>query len=71
VKETYALTGKTKNIYLDANNSLRGYGGMCLPKDVSALAATLDKFELEFDLINSIDSDNSKFQRTIFTGMRG
>jgi UDPglucose 6-dehydrogenase len=70
VKDAYALTGKTKNIYLDVNKRLRGYGGMCLPKDVNALASTLDKLELEFGLINSIDADNEKFKSTTFSGMR-
>lgn len=70
VKEAYALTGKTKNIYLDVNKRLRGYGGMCLPKDVKAIANTLKSLGFEFDLINSIDSDNQKFKPTTFSGMR-
>tara|TARA_B110000503_G_scaffold26175_1_gene41247 strand:+ start:2240 stop:3028 length:789 start_codon:yes stop_codon:yes gene_type:complete len=70
VKDAYVLTGKTTDLYLDVNKRLRGYGGMCLPKDVNALAATLDKLGLEFDLINSIYTDNNKFQRTTFSGMR-
>ena len=70
VKDAYALTGKTKNIYLDVNKRLRGYGGMCLPKDVAALASTLQKLDLEFDLINSINKDNKKFDKTTFSGMR-
>ena len=70
VKEAYALTGKTKNIYLDVNKRLRGYGGMCLPKDVTALASTLNKLEIEFELINSIGKDNEKFKATTFSGMR-
>ena len=70
VKEAYALTGKTKNIYLDVNKRLRGYGGMCLPKDVKAIANTLNGLGFDFDLINSIDRDNQKFKPTTFSGMR-
>jgi len=70
VKDAYVQTGKTKNIYLDVNNRLRGYGGMCLPKDVAALAHTLEKHDLDFDLINSIKEDNKKFKKTTFSGMR-
>ena len=70
VKEAYALTGKTKNIYLDVNKRLRGYGGMCLPKDVKAIANTLSSLGFDFDLINSIDKDNQKFKSTTFSGMR-
>ena len=37
VKDTYVNTGKTVDMYLDANEELRGYGGVCLPKDVLSL----------------------------------
>jgi len=70
VKEAYALTGKTKNIYLDVNKRLRGYGGMCLPKDVKAIANTLTSLGFEFDLLNAIDKDNQRFKPTTFSGMR-
>lgn len=70
VKEAYALTGKTKNVYLDVNKRLRGYGGMCLPKDVNALASALEKLDLDFDLIKAIRDDNKKFTKTTFSGMR-
>jgi UDPglucose 6-dehydrogenase len=70
VKDAYVHTGKTKNIYLDVNNRLRGYGGMCLPKDVAALAHTLKQNGLEFDLIDSIKNDNEKLKTTTFSGMR-
>lgn len=70
VKDAYVLTGKTNDLYLDVNKRLRGYGGMCLPKDVNALASTLKKLDLEFDLIQSIATDNKKFKKTTFSGMR-
>lgn len=70
VKDAYVQTGKTKNMYLDVNNRLRGYGGMCLPKDVAALAHTLKQNGLEFELIDSIKNDNENFKSTTFSGMR-
>ncbi len=70
VKDTYILTGKTNDLYLDVNKKLRGYGGMCLPKDVRALANILEDAGLDFDLIESLDSDNAKFNKTVFSGMR-
>ena len=70
VKDTYVLTGKTKDLYLDVNKRLRGFGGMCLPKDVNALASALENNNLEFDLIKSMISDNDKFKKTVFNGMR-
>jgi UDPglucose 6-dehydrogenase len=70
IKNAYIKTGKATDMYLDVNPSLRGYGGMCLPKDTQAIAALLDKLNLDFDLIKSINHDNNKLKRTVFNGMR-
>jgi UDPglucose 6-dehydrogenase len=70
IKDTYALTGKTKNVYLDANENTRGYAGMCLPKDTKALIHLVKKLGLDLDLIKSIEKDNKKFIKTVFQGMR-
>lgn len=70
VKNAYIKTGKAKDMYLDVNDNLRGYGGMCLPKDTNGLVALLKKLELDYTLISSIVDDNSKFKNTIFNGMR-
>jgi UDPglucose 6-dehydrogenase len=70
VKDSYILTGKANDLYLDVNKKLRGYGGMCLPKDVKALDSILKDVGLEFDLINSLDKDNDRFNKTVFNGMR-
>ena len=53
-----------------AGDDLKGYGGMCLPKDVRAMTTLLDKLNIKFDMFKSIDSDNSKFKITVFNGMR-
>jgi UDPglucose 6-dehydrogenase len=70
IKNAYIKTGKATDMYLDVNPSLRGYGGMCLPKDTQAISALLDKLNLDFDLIKSIHHDNNKLKRTVFNGMR-
>jgi UDPglucose 6-dehydrogenase len=70
IKNTYIKTGKAVDMYLDVTESLRGYGGMCLPKDTKALARLMEKLDLDLNLISSIDHDNSKFKRTVFNGMR-
>jgi UDPglucose 6-dehydrogenase len=70
IKNSYIKTGKAVDMYLDVSDGLRGYGGMCLPKDTKALARLLEKLDLDLDLISSIDHDNSKFKRTVFNGMR-
>jgi UDPglucose 6-dehydrogenase len=70
IKNAYIKTGKAIDMYLDVNPGLRGYGGMCLPKDTQAIAALLNQLNLDFDLIKSIHNDNSKLKKTVFNGMR-
>jgi UDP-glucose 6-dehydrogenase len=70
IKNAYIKTGKAIDMYLDVNPDLRGYGGMCLPKDTQALAALMNELDLDYNLINSIHSDNTKFKKTVFNGMR-
>lgn len=70
IKNTYVLTGKTMNKYLDCNDDMRGYAGMCLPKDTKALIHLMKKLNIDLDLIKSIENDNNKFKKTVFKGMR-
>jgi UDP-glucose 6-dehydrogenase len=55
---------------MDCNGNLRGFGGMCLPKDTRALAKLFNDLNLNYDLIKAIDNDNKKFKQTIRIGMR-
>jgi UDPglucose 6-dehydrogenase len=70
IKNSYIKTGKAVDMYLDVSDGLRGYGGMCLPKDTRALARLMEKLDLDLNLISAIDRDNSKFKKTVFNGMR-
>lgn len=70
IKNSYIKTGKATDMYLDVSEGLRGYGGMCLPKDTKALAKLIKDLNLDLDLISSIDKDNLKFKTTVFNGMR-
>lgn len=70
VKNAYIKTGKAVDMYLDVSDSLRGYGGMCLPKDTKAFASLLKKYNLDFKIIESINEDNDKFKKTVYDGMR-
>jgi len=70
VKDAFVKFGRCKDTYLDVNENLKGYGGMCLPKDVKAMMKLLEKLDIDFDTIKSIDSDNSKLKTTVFNGMR-
>ena len=70
IKDIYIKTGKAVDMYLDVNKNLRGYAGMCLPKDVRALKHHMKKMRISFNLINQIDLDNNKLKKTVFKGMR-
>lgn len=56
--------------YLDCNENLRGFGGMCLPKDTNAIAAFVKDSGLPIELFRAIVDDNNKYEKTVFEGMR-
>jgi len=70
VKDTYLIRGTASPDYLDCNEKMRGYGGMCLPKDTKALDSLIKKLGLDLKLFEAVDQDNKKFKRTVFPGMR-
>lgn len=70
VKNSYIMTGAVPDRYLDVNDNFRGYGGICLPKDVKAIAHLIEKHGLDHRLIRTIDTENSKYKTTVFDGMR-
>ena len=49
VKDAFVKFGRCKDSYLDVNEKLKGYGGMCLPKDVKAMTKLLEKLDINFD----------------------
>jgi UDPglucose 6-dehydrogenase len=70
VKDTYLLRGTASPDYLDCGDSLRGFGGMCLPKDTKALAALGKSLGIDLQLLETVIADNSKIKKTVFPGMR-
>ena len=70
IKNTYLIRGTASADYLDCNDRMRGYGGMCLPKDGKALDALMKKYDLDLELFAAVDHDNQRFKRTVFAGMR-
>jgi UDPglucose 6-dehydrogenase len=70
VKDTFVMRGTAKDIYMDVNESFRGYGGVCLPKDTKAIDALVKKLGLDLNLFETIDKENNKFMTTVFSGMR-
>jgi UDP-glucose 6-dehydrogenase len=47
--------------YLKCNNSLRGYQGKCLPKDIEAFSTFLNKIDCQNNIFPSIINDNKKY----------
>jgi len=70
VKNTYLVRGTSSPDYLDCNDKLRGYGGMCLPKDTKALDSLVKNLNLDIKLFEAVDHDNHNFKKTVFPGMR-
>jgi len=70
VLETFLLRKTASPDYMSCGPELRGYGGVCLPKDTRAMADLCKTLNLPFDLFKTIDHDNSKFKKTVFNGMR-
>lgn len=70
IKDSYVKTGRLGDMYLDVTEELRGYSGVCLPKDTKALSKLIEDLNLKLDFFKTVDSDNQKFQPTVFDGMR-
>lgn len=58
------------NKYLDCNENLRGFGGVCLPKDTKAINALVKQIGLPVNLFEAVLKDNENYKTTVFEGMR-
>jgi UDPglucose 6-dehydrogenase len=70
VKNAMVQRDHISNKYLDCNENLRGFGGMCLPKDTSAIAALVRERNLPIRLFDAVVEDNKNYEITVFEGMR-
>ena len=70
IKDAFVKRGTTIDTYLDVNENFRGYAGVCLPKDTKALDSLIKELGLDLKLFEVIDSENNKFKKTVFNGMR-
>ena len=70
VKEAIVNRKNISNVYLNCNENVRGFGGMCLPKDTSAISALVKELNLDIDFFDTILSENEKYKITVFNGMR-
>jgi len=56
--------------YTKVDENFRGYGGMCLPKDTSAINSLCKRLNLDIEIFNAIDKDNKLYKTTVPKGMR-
>lgn len=71
VKEVAVQRNHIQDVYLNSSKEVRGFGGMCLPKDTNAfnhLAKNVDNLNISF--FEDIIKQNDEFQVTVFKGMR-
>jgi len=57
----YALESVAETAYLRYSKEFRGFGGMCLPKDVNALSCLVKNKNINVDLFKFIIDENKKF----------
>jgi UDPglucose 6-dehydrogenase len=70
ILSTFLLRKTASPDYLSCGPEIRGYGGMCLPKDTKAMADLCKQLDLPFNLFDTIDHDNSQVKKTVFPNMR-
>lgn len=58
------------DMYLDCNENLRGYAGMCYTKDVPAFVRFTDDLGIQAKIFSVIHEDNKLYKKTVFNGMR-
>ncbi len=70
VKDAIVKRDHITDRYLDCNENFRGFGGMCLPKDLAALIAFGRSQEADVAYFESIKDQNAKYKTTLLDGMR-
>lgn len=70
VKDAITERNNISDVYLDCNDNVRGFGGMCLPKDTSALNFLVKNNKIDVDFFEMILKENNKYKITVFEGMR-
>ena len=70
VKNAISKREKIADVYLECNENMRGFGGVCLPKDTAALDSLAKELNLDVDFFRMKISENKKYKTTVFKGMR-
>ena len=70
VKNAVVQRDHINNSYLDCNQNLRGFGGVCLPKDTKAINNLVKQRNLPCGLFETVLKENDRYITTVFDGMR-
>jgi len=70
VKNAVVNRNHITDSYLDCNDSFRGFGGVCLPKDTKAMAFISSMLETEGEMFEFLIKENNKYKITVPKGMR-
>ncbi len=70
IKNALVCRNHIHDMYLDCSEFTRGFGGMCLPKDLRALCALVGRNEIDIDFFDNILKENAKYKITCYEGMR-
>ena len=70
IKNTMINRKNIADNYLNCDENLRGFGGVCLPKDVNALNHLSEKLGININFFKNLIEQNKKYKTTVFEGMR-
>ena len=70
IKNAIVNRNHINDSYLDCNENLRGFGGMCLPKDLNAFRGLISQLGCDIKLFDTLAEENLKYKTTVFKGMR-
>lgn len=70
IKNAIVNRSHIHDYYLNCSEALRGFGGMCLPKDTKAMDYVAKKRGLDVEFFKNIIEENNKYEITVFEGMR-
>lgn len=70
VKNAVVNREHINDIYLNCDEDLRGFGGMCLPKDTKNLVFLCSQLGIDVNFFENILNENDKYKVTVFDGMR-
>ena len=70
VKSAFIMRDHVVDRYLDVNDSCRGFGGKCLPKDMRAMSRLAGRLNVNVEFFKMMLHENAKHPTTVFSGMR-